>query len=61
LERFAGFVTRHALAILAALLGLTIVAVAQIVDLRSGTLLLGFDPSVSALFPKESPGREYYE
>ncbi len=61
MERFAGFVTRHALAVLAALLGLTIVAVAQIVDLRSGSLLLGFDPSVSALFPKESPGREYYE
>jgi predicted RND superfamily exporter protein len=61
LERFAGFVIRHALAVLAALLGLTIVAVVQIVDVRSGAILLGFDPSVSSLFPKESPGREYYE
>ena len=41
MERFAGFVIRHALAVLAALLGLTIVAVVQIVDVRSGAKCSG--------------------
>lgn len=61
MERFAGFVTRHAGKVLALLLVLTALAVAQIVDFRERTLRVTLDPSVSALFPRESEENKYYE
>ncbi len=61
MERFAGFVTRHAWAVLAALLGLTVLSVAQIVDFGTGEVQIRFDPSTGALFPKEDPAIDYYQ
>jgi predicted RND superfamily exporter protein len=61
MQRFADFVTRRPVWVLLGVLALCVVAVLQIVDVRTGTIRLTLDPSSSALFPRNDPTRDFYE
>jgi predicted RND superfamily exporter protein len=61
MHRFAEFVTGRPVSVLLGVVALSVVAAAQIVDFRTGAIRLGFDPSSSALFPREDPSRDFYE
>ncbi len=54
-------VPRHPLWALAAVVGLSLVALLHLVDLRTGHPRLLLDPSVDSLLPANDPGREYFE
>lgn len=59
MELFLRMVTRRAGWVLAAVLGLTLLAAWQIVDFRTGELRLVVDSSVDSMISEE--GRDYYE
>lgn len=61
MSTFGSWVTRHAALLLVFVAALTLAALHQIVDLTSGRLRLGFDPSIDALLPESDEGRAYYE
>lgn len=60
-ERTERWIIRRAPLVLLATLGVVVVSLAQIVDLRTGQPLLTLDPSVDGMLPKEDEGRAYYE
>ncbi len=59
MERYAAWVTRHAGWVLVGIGGLSLLALAQLVDPASGRLRLGFDPSLTRLLPERDPLVEY--
>jgi predicted RND superfamily exporter protein len=61
MRRFADFVTRRPVLVLFGVLALCIAAALQIVDVGTGRLRIQFDPSSSALFPRNDPMRDFYE
>lgn len=60
-ERTERWIIRRAPLVLLATLGVVVVSLAQIVDLRTGQPLLTLDPSLDGTLPKEDEGRAYYE
>jgi predicted RND superfamily exporter protein len=53
--------TRHPGRILGVVLAVTLLAMAGLVDPRSGEIRLGIDPSVNRLLPEDDPDRRFYE
>jgi hydrophobe/amphiphile efflux-3 (HAE3) family protein len=47
--------------VLAIVAAITLLAVARIVDLRTGELHITFDPSTNALLPRDDEGRRFYD
>jgi hydrophobe/amphiphile efflux-3 (HAE3) family protein len=58
---FARFVTRHAVLTLTVVAGLTLLALACLVDVRTGEIRLGLDPSLDRFMPEGNPEREFYD
>jgi predicted RND superfamily exporter protein len=61
LIRFLDPVTRYPAWVLAAVALVTVLAAARIVDLRTGEIRVGFDPSTNALLPEADEEREFYD
>jgi predicted RND superfamily exporter protein len=61
INRLLHLATRHPGRILAAVALLTLLALAGLVDPRSGELRLAIDPSVNRLLPERDPDRVFYE
>ncbi len=60
-ERILSLIATHPRWVLASLSFLTLLAVAQIVDLRTGALHLVIDPSLNRLLPVQDPARDFYD
>jgi predicted RND superfamily exporter protein len=57
----ARLLVRHPFAFLVGVLLVSVVAAAQLVDLRTGEILFYVDPSVDRLMPDSGPEREFYD
>lgn len=55
------WIARNAAAVIATVLALSLLAIWQLFDLRSGSLHLGVDPSLDPLVAREHPDRLYYD
>jgi len=60
-ERVERWIIKRASLVLLATLGITVAALGQIVDLRTGQPRLALDPSVDGILPEEDEDRAYYE
>lgn len=61
MDALARLVSRRAPAVLGLLLAVSALALAAVVDLRTGGLRVAFDPSLEALLPRDTPARAYYD
>lgn len=61
INRLLNLATQHPGRILAAVIALTLLALAGLMDLRTGALKLAIDPSVNRLLPENHPDRRFYE
>lgn len=61
INRLLNLATLHPGRILAVVLALTLLALAGLVDPRSGEFRLSIDPSVNRLLPEDDPDRRFYE
>jgi predicted RND superfamily exporter protein len=60
-ETIPGLVTRHARSLLAIILVITVLALLQLIDIRTGELQLGIDPSVERLLAPDDEAYLYYQ
>ncbi len=61
INRLLNFATLHPGRILSLVLALTLLALAGIVDVKTGQLKLGIDPSINRLLPEDDSDRQFYE
>lgn len=61
MQRLSRWNGRHAKALLAAVVFLSLAAVLALLDLANGRLRLEVDPSLDALVPSDNPSRQFYE
>jgi predicted RND superfamily exporter protein len=61
LKAYAQFVTRHAVAVILVVTGLTVLAISRIVDLRTLEPRLRLDPSIESLLPSADENRLFYD
>ena len=53
--------TVHPVAVIVAVLAVTVLAASRIVDFRTGEIHVSFDPSTNALLPDGDEGRLFYD
>lgn len=61
IERIAGYIVRHAALVAALVLAITVLAVNQVVDWRSGELRVHIDPAVQSLLPANDEQRQFLD
>ncbi|MEN8160305.1 MAG: hypothetical protein ABFS41_09570, partial [Myxococcota bacterium] len=61
LQAYARWITRHAVAVLAGVGVVSLLAVAQIVDVREQALRLRIDTSIEQMLPTGDASRAFYD